>query len=137
MITFYSFSQEISEIEQSFENSWQAYEDNYAFFNIDSINWHKQYKIYRIKVNPSTSENELISILSEMISPLKDGHSFILKGEDFKFAAPGREDVNEEVPRSLQDSLWNVCFRTLRKNQFQTIENAGPKERNVPLFYYS
>jgi C-terminal processing protease CtpA/Prc len=137
LITINSFAQEISDIEQAFENSWQAYEDNYAFFNMDSVDWHEQYKIYRKKVNPYTKENELISILSEMISPLKDGHSFIIKGEDFKFAAAGRDDVNEEVPRLLQDSLWNVSFRTLRKNQFQTIEKAGPKERDVPLFYYS
>lgn len=137
LITIYSCKQEISEVEQAFENSWQAYEDNYAFFAMDSVNWHQQYKIYRKKVTPSTSEEELISILSEMISPLKDGHSFILKGDTFKFAAPGRDHINEEIPRLLQDSLCNVSFRTLRKNQFKAIENEGPRERNVPLFYYS
>lgn len=137
LITFYSCKQKISEVEQSFENSWQAYEDNYAFFFMDSVDWHEQYKIYREKVNPSTTENELISILSEMIRPLKDGHSFILKGDTFKFAASGRDQIYEEIPRSLQDSLWNVSFRTLRKKHFNLIETAGPNERNVPLFYYS
>lgn len=137
LITLNSFSQEISEIEQAFENSWKAYEDNYAFFNMDSVDWHQQYKIYRKKVTPYTTEDELISILSEMISPLRDGHSFILKGDTFKFASPGRDNVNEEIPRSLQDSLWDVNFRTLRMNQFKDIEDAGPRERNISLFYYS
>jgi carboxyl-terminal processing protease len=132
-----AYSQGLSDPEKSFENSWQAYEDNYAFFAMDSVDWHQQYTIYRNKVTTSTTEEELISILSEMISPLKDGHSFILKGDTFKFAAPGRDHVNEEIPRSFQDSVWNVCFRTLKNTQFQTIENAGPKEGNVPLFYYS
>jgi len=137
LIALFSFSQEISEIEQSFENTWQAYEDNYAFFNMDSIDWHKQYTIYRDKVTPTTTEDELISILSAMISPLNDGHSFILKGEDFRFATPERNDVKEEIPRLLKDSLWNVCFSTLKEHHFAVIKDVGPDERNTSLYYYT
>ncbi len=67
----------LSNPEKVFEEYWQLMDDHYAFFELRKVNWKQQYSKFRPKVNASTTDDELLQILSEMISPLKDGHTSI------------------------------------------------------------
>ncbi len=130
------YSQGLSDPEKSFENFWQSYEDNYAFFNLYPLNWKQQYDIYRSKVTPKTDENELIIIFKEMLKPFNDNHSYILKGDSFIFNSPHKCSFDIEFSkRKLKDSLWVVCNQTLERNTFDKVQGFGPIERGTSLFY--
>lgn len=131
-----TYSQGLSEPEKSFENVWQAYEDNYAFFNLCSIDWKQQYDLFRNKVTSKTTENELMSIFKEMLNPLNDCHSYIYKGDSLIFKTTSKCSFDTEFPnRILKDSLWAVCNHTLVRNNFDTVRGFGPTEKGIFLFY--
>lgn len=131
-----SFSQGLSEPEKSFENLWQAYEDNYAFFNLYSLDWKQQYDLYRSKITTNTTEKELMAIFGEMLDPFKDNHSYILKGDSFIYRTPYVSVFDKEFPgRKLKDSLWKVGCNTLELNNFDKIISYGPEEKGIFLFY--
>jgi hypothetical protein len=60
-----------------FEEFSQLFEDNYAFFRLRGVDWQRQTKTYRSRITASTSDDELHSILCQMIKPLGDGHVFV------------------------------------------------------------
>lgn len=132
----FAYSQELSEPEKSFENVWQAYEDNYAFFNLYANDWKQQHDLFRKKVTPKTTENELINIFKEMLEPLSDCHSYIYKGDSLIFKTTYKCSFDIEFPnRILKDSLWAICNHTLAINNFDTLQGLGPVENGISLFY--
>lgn len=60
-----------------FEHFWHTFNDHYAFFDQRDVDWQSLYQIYRPKVNESTNDEELFALMSEMLSPLEDGHVFL------------------------------------------------------------
>jgi carboxyl-terminal processing protease len=58
----------------NFEELWQTFHKRYAFFELQEVDWKKQYATFRPKVTKETSDEELFRILCEMLAPLKDGH---------------------------------------------------------------
>ncbi|QQS51062.1 MAG: hypothetical protein IPM71_16095 [Bacteroidota bacterium] len=132
----FAYSQGLSEPEKSFENVWQAYEDNYAFFNLYAIDWKQQHDLFRKKVTPKTTENELINIFKEMLELLNDCHSYIYKGDSLIFKTTYKCSFDIEFPnRILKDSLWAVCNHTLTMSNFDNIQGLGPVEKGISLFY--
>jgi carboxyl-terminal processing protease len=57
-----------------FDQFSKLFEDNYAFFQVRGVDWEQQKRIYRSRITASTSDDELFSILCQMIKPLGDGH---------------------------------------------------------------
>lgn len=80
--TFSCKKDEISEPSQvtNFETFWKSYNDNYAGFAVNPVDWDSLYKIYRPKVTSATSDKELFTIFSNLLAPLKDGHAFLNAG---------------------------------------------------------
>jgi carboxyl-terminal processing protease len=64
----------ISNPEQNFEFLWKTFHKRYPFFELRSVDWKKQYDIYRPKVTSKTSDDELFDIFCQMLGPLNDGH---------------------------------------------------------------
>ena len=60
--------------EHNFEIFWNTFEENYAFFHIHNVDWHAAYKVYRPRITPETSPEELLEIFGEMVAPLRDYH---------------------------------------------------------------
>lgn len=60
--------------ERDFEIFWQTFEQHYAFFSIEGVDWNEIYQIASNQVNQDTSEEDLFEILAAMVSPLKDFH---------------------------------------------------------------
>ncbi len=60
--------------EHNFEIFWNTFEENYAFFHIHNVDWHVAYKVYRPRITPETSPEELLEIFGEMVAPLRDYH---------------------------------------------------------------
>jgi carboxyl-terminal processing protease len=64
----------------NFETFWKNYNDNYAGFAVNPVDWDSLYKIYRPKITSTTSDKELFTIFSNLLAPLKDGHAFFDAG---------------------------------------------------------
>jgi CubicO group peptidase (beta-lactamase class C family) len=75
-----------------FNHTWNALNDYYPFFELRGVDWVKQREIFRPMVNPATSQQELFSIISEMLSPLDDHHVGLLVDTDDlqQHFSPGR-----------------------------------------------
>lgn len=72
--------------EEVFETVWQTFDERYALFEVKSINWQELHDTYRPRVTSETTEEELFSILTEMLSPLNDNHVILSAeslGRDF------------------------------------------------------
>lgn len=68
--------------ELNFEVFWQMFNEQYAFFDLREVDWQAQYDLYRPQVTPETTPDELFALLSNMISPLKDGHVSLSSDSD-------------------------------------------------------
>jgi peptidase S41-like protein/tricorn protease-like protein len=56
---------------------WQTFAENYPFFKLRKMDWAAVDKKFRSQITPATKPEELFRILSEMIEPLHDAHTFI------------------------------------------------------------
>lgn len=65
-----------------FEHFWHAFNDYYAFFQERNVDWQAMYQNMRPRINAASSQAELFATLSEMISPLNDGHTGIFVEND-------------------------------------------------------
>src|SRR3954469_23216778 len=64
----------ISKPELNFEMLWHTFEDNYAFFKLRNIDWHKSYQKFRRQVSSTTTDDSLYDVFSKMLSPFQDNH---------------------------------------------------------------
>ncbi len=60
--------------ETNFDTLWHEFDRYYSFFEWKHINWDSLYQVYRHKVSKQTGDMELLSIFSDMLDNLKDGH---------------------------------------------------------------
>lgn len=57
-----------------FNSFWREVDRHYSFFESTKLDWDSVYSEYIHKVNPATSDAELFSVFSEMLSLLNDAH---------------------------------------------------------------
>jgi carboxyl-terminal processing protease len=69
-----SIAQKLSEPEKNFEYLWHEFDTKYALFLPKRVDWNLVYKIYRPKVTPQKSDDELFEIMSNMLAHLNDLH---------------------------------------------------------------
>ena len=55
-----------------FEQVWQIFYTNYPYFEHSEIDWSALYKVYRAKLNPHSTDEELFGTLCSMLGHLKD-----------------------------------------------------------------
>lgn len=60
--------------EAIFENLWTTFNQEYAPFEERNINWKAEYDTFRPMVNQNTTDDELFSVMSQMLAQLNDGH---------------------------------------------------------------
>jgi carboxyl-terminal processing protease len=60
--------------QHNFDVFWHCLKENYAFFELRSMDWDQVYKDYHPRVSDQTTPAELISILREIIIHLGDSH---------------------------------------------------------------
>src|SRR4051794_23014512 len=128
----------ISKPELNYEVLWHTFEDNYAFFKLRKIDWHKTYLTYRPMVTPATTDDSLYAIFSKMLSPFQDNHiNVIVPGsKQFKSIKPS-QFVQEFPSDSLRDKFWRMVDYSLRQKHFAPMQYAGSKFNGAPLFAYS
>lgn len=65
----------------TFESLWHAFDENYAYFSERGVDWDRSYSEFRPRVNEGTTDAELTQVFQEMLTPLGDGHVWVLNPE--------------------------------------------------------
>lgn len=88
--------------EAIFQNLWTTFNEEYAPFEERNIDWQAQYDQFRPMINANTTEDELFSVLSQMLSQLDDGHVTL--------TAPGRDlFISNKIRNELiDDALFSI-----------------------------
>ncbi|MFC5156080.1 S41 family peptidase [Streptomyces amakusaensis] len=92
----------------TFDVFWQTFEENYAFFAARGVDWDAARAKYRPRVHAGTSPGELFDILSEMVTPLRDGHVALAANTPeltrfFQTGRPGTADPSEEYDDRIRE----------------------------------
>lgn len=87
--------------------AWEAFNENYPFFELRGINWREQYEKAIAKLKPGMTEDELFTVIADMIASLgNDGHAWLRKsGRAFSGAS-----VNPHPLRGKAQQ-WNQMIR--------------------------
>jgi uncharacterized protein YktA (UPF0223 family) len=136
---FSAYSQnnkKLSQPEKDFETFWTTFNDNYAFFKLKEVNWEESYKKYRPLINSKTKEKELITVFEQMVSPLKDGHITISKGEKILYKVKKPSAFRDEF-NGTESELWRTSFKTLENNSFAKVTGIGPVFKETYLYNVS
>ncbi len=129
-------TKKLSRPENDFETFWTTFKDNYAFFELKGVNWDSTYLKYRPLVSKKTKEKQLVSILGEMVEPLKDGHITISKGEEILFKVKKNSPFRQAF-KGFEKQFWQTVDTTLLQNNFAKPIGIGPVFKTENLYYFS
>ena len=135
-IAFGQTTKKLSRPEKDFETFWTTFKDNYAFFKLKGVNWDSTYQKFRPLVTRKTKEKQLVSILGQMVEPLKDGHITISKGEEILFKSKKPSQFRQEF-KGVERQFWQTVDTTLQTNGFQKPVGVGPLFKVENLYYFS
>ena len=79
--------------DEIFETVWETFDQRYALFEVKSVDWQALHEVYRPRVTPETSDEELFEVLTDMMSHLNDNHVMLTAeslGRDFSAGYLGR-----------------------------------------------
>lgn len=91
--------------EAIFEDFWASYDRHYAHFEIKNIDWDAAYDEFRPQVTSETTDEELFSILGQMLMLLQDGHVYLAGDEMRAYShAEMRTDRSDFSWSQVEDS---------------------------------
>ncbi|MCJ7679902.1 MAG: S41 family peptidase, partial [Candidatus Aminicenantes bacterium] len=110
---------ELSEPESNFEYLWKLFDEHYGIFIPKRVDWDLLYKVYRPKVTPETSENELFGIMSSLMGHLNDNH-VMLQSPSRRFGAGILQNLKREgfSIDLVKDKYLHNKFETRLKDRF-------------------
>nr|WP_295926464.1 S41 family peptidase [uncultured Dyadobacter sp.] len=108
--------------EYNFETFWKLFDKHYAHFETRQIDWKKQYDNFRAKVSPSTTQEQLLAIFNDMVSPLKDGHVVISATGNLPASAKYAPFFKEFPTKDLQAQFRQVTLDMLLRNGFGSMK---------------
>jgi carboxyl-terminal processing protease len=114
-----SWTQELSKPEKNFEHLWKTMDEEYGIFLPKRVDWDLLYKVYRPKVTPETTDEELFDILAQMLGHLNDNHVH-LRSPFKSFGAGILQEIEREgFSRSLiQEKFLKNKFEERLKGRF-------------------
>ena len=71
-----------SDIQFNFEVFAKTVEENFAYFELNKINWDSLYLVQKGKLNSNSTDTDLYIVLDEMLRLLKDNHGQVEPTED-------------------------------------------------------
>ena len=119
-------AQKLSDPEKNFETMWKLYDLNYGIFIPKKVNWDLLYRVYRPKVTPQTTDDELFDIMSAMLKQLNDNH-VSLRSETRRFSAGITGDLDKE------DFSLDLVKEKYLKGNFEQRVDTG---RRGPIFTF-
>ncbi|MFC0679612.1 S41 family peptidase [Lysobacter korlensis] len=127
-----------SRAEQTFEEFWRFFDENYAFFAEKNIDWKLEYERSRPLVNGRTTDEQLFDVLTTMVKPLGDRHVILIRPGAKEFDARRPSRINAEFGGKGQPGAFGQMVNsTLQAQGFAPLKFAGPVAGGKPLFSYS
>jgi carboxyl-terminal processing protease len=83
----------------NFEFVWSSLDRNYAQFGAKNVDWDALYRVYRPRVTPETTDEELWNIILDMMRNLNDDH--VCLSDDKRRNCGGVQDAREPDDFSL------------------------------------
>jgi len=115
--------------EQIFETVWETFDQRYAIFDPKSVDWQALHEVYRPRVGPKTSDEELFEVLTDMMSHLNDNHVML--------TAPsiGRDFSAGYLGRYLEDKGLAGAMEYLQSRPLPVLHD-GPRSVGGGTFHY-
>jgi len=112
----------------NFEVFWQSFDEQYAFFELQGVDWGSAYAELRPLVTPTTTADELFDVMSRALSPLHDFHVY-LESECSTFSLPPPPDIvahADGINRYLGELLGSerVTWDASQQIAYQTLDNG-------------
>ena len=105
--------------------AWEAFDENYAFFELRRVDWGAQYERARTRLKPDSTQAELFLVLSEMLAALgDDGHAWLRAPDGRRFSGAS---VNPHPMRALRPQWLQLIGR-------QYLKGKGAEFANGRLF---
>ncbi|SHL19278.1 S41 family peptidase [Hymenobacter psychrotolerans] len=123
--------------EQSFEQFWQAFRDNYAFFELKKMDWDASYRRFRPRITPTTPDDTLVQVLRQLVEPLHDGHITISRGETVLYKGESTRNTFKQTFRAVQPEFWRVAYGQLQQAGFGPVQGLGPDFKGKQVLYTS
>jgi len=102
--------------ERNFEYLWKTFDERYGIFLPKRVDWDLLYAVYRPKVTPNTTDDELFEIMSNMLDNLNDLHVRLdSKNPKRSFRSGGSEKDLIERFGSFENFLTFFHSRLLQK----------------------
>ena len=118
--TFYSQkppAQRLSEPEKNFEQLWQTFDRNYALFGAKRIDWDALFRVYRPRVTPQTTDDQLFDIMTGLLGHLNDNHvRLISQSRGYQSGILGQ--------MKMEDFSLTLIKEKYLRNRFQTRVNG-------------
>ena len=120
----------------NFEVFAETYKNNYAYFELNNINWNNLYKHEKEKINSNTTEVELFLIMQKVIDSLKDNHGYIEPTDDVYDLAE-KHSIKEETPQLKEYGDFEIADivtkHHLKENLTQDswLINWGKMDNNI------
>ena len=88
----------------NFQVAWEAFNENYPFFELRGVDWRAEHARARARLRPEMTEDELFTVLADMLASLgDDGHAWLRKqGRSFSGASVRPHPLRERRPRWQQ-----------------------------------
>ena len=107
----------------NFESLWKKIDERYSFFNYKNIDWNLVHEKYRPRINDSTTDIQLFSVLFEMLAELRDAHVNLVspfnvsRYEDVFTKSQGKNKnrTGTSLKRSLVADYRERRFRLVQK----------------------
>ncbi len=129
---------ESNDPENNFEIFWKDFDENYALFGVRDWDWDSIYTVYRPQVTPGTTDDELWTILKEMVEYLDDSHTLIYnteKQEGFVSGSVLSDIAEEEFDFDLVQSKFTENMTALVELEDIKFHYGKIKEKNIGYIY--
>ncbi len=111
---------------KDFDIFWQTFNELYINFELRGVDWDEVYDTALTSIDNVESEEELFELLSELITPLGDGHAQLLR-------APLSQDLDQSITAAFEsettqsfNALTQVTLNEKLFNEYtQALADAG------------
>jgi carboxyl-terminal processing protease len=90
----------------NFDVFCRIFAENYAFFDLRGVDWADSYRQFRARVSEKTSAQGLLSVLAELIAPLKDAHVSITAGDQVVDVTSPIRERKAQLQQAFNVPAW-------------------------------
>lgn len=132
----------------NFDALWTTIDRHYCYFDQKDVDWNALYDTYRDRLRPEMTDRELFTVLSDLLSNLRDGHTNLASPFDVYYYRAWWSDYPQNYSARLVEQYYlnfswltasGIIYGTLPDNiGYMRIDSfsAGMGEGNIDYVLY-